>query len=182
MAQVASDMGLAADKLLDFSEDQYQMRGFLERLIGSPVVVTQMETIEEDLPGAIIKEVQKLDEGYNIALIQSVIHAAYEQGNMVIVGRGGQAILKGKPGVLHVRVTAPLEQRVARLTARANYSLGGAQDKAIKHDRASADYLKRFYQVDWADPLLYGLVINTGVFEPHAAAQLIAQAVQSIKS
>jgi cytidylate kinase len=78
---------------------------------------------------------------------------------------------------LHVRVEAPLDHRVQRLTGRANYSLGGAQDAAIKHDRASADYLKRFYSIDWSDPLLYDLVLNTGRLTIEAAAQLIVRAV-----
>ena len=31
------------------------------------------------------------------------------------------------------------------------------------HDRASQDYLKHYYDIDWDDPLLYHLVINTGI-------------------
>ena len=95
----------------------------------------------------------------------------------MIVGRGGQAILRNKPDVLHVRVEAPLDNRVQRLAGRANYSLGGAQDAAIKHDRASADYLNRFYHIDWSDPLLYDLVLNTGRLTVDAAAQLVVRAV-----
>ena len=151
MAQVAAEMGLAEGEVVDFSEDTYQMRSLLERLFGSSRKVITLEAIPEDLPGSVIEVVEKLDEAHSIALVQSTIHAAYTEGNVVIVGRGGQAILQDKPDVLHVRIEAPLEDRVQRLCDRANFSLGGAHDTAIKRDRASADYLKRFYDIDWTE-------------------------------
>ena len=177
MAQVATEMGLAEGEIVDFSEDTYEMRSFLERLFRTPRKITQLEAIPEDRPGSIIAVVEKLDEAHSIALVQSIIQAASNEGNVVIVGRGGQAILKDKPDVLHVRIEAPLDTRVQRLCDRANFSLGGAHDTAIKRDRASADYLKRFYDIDWENPLLYDLVINTGRVDIEAAAQLIVEAV-----
>jgi cytidylate kinase len=177
MAGVAAEMGLAAEEIVDLSEDIHEVRGFLERLFSSSRKVTQLEAIPEDRPGSVIEVVKKLDEAQSIALIQNMIQAAHEEGNVVIVGRGGQAVLRDKPDVLHVRVEAPLDDRVQRLYDRANYSLGGAQDAAIKHDRASADYLKRFYKIDWSDPLLYDLVLNTGRLTVEAAAQLIVRAI-----
>ena len=177
MAQVATEMGLAEGEIVDFSEDIYEMRSFLERLFRTPRKITQLEAIPEDRPGSVIAVVEKLDEAHSIALVQSTIQAASNEGNVVIIGRGGQAILKDKPDVLHVRIEAPLDNRVQRLCDRANFSLGGAHDTAIKRDRASADYLKRFYDIDWEDSLLYDLVINTGRVDIEAAAQLIVKAV-----
>jgi cytidylate kinase len=170
MAEVAAEMGLAAD-------DMHEVRGFLKRLFSTSRKITHLEAIPEDRPGSVIEVVNKLDEGQSIALIQTIVQAAHTEGNVVIVGRGGQAILKDKADVLHVRVEAPLDHRVQRLAGRANYSLGGAQDTAIKHDRTSADYLKRFYSIDWSDPLLYDLVLNTGRLTIEAAAQLVVRAV-----
>jgi cytidylate kinase len=177
MAEVAAEMGLAAGDVVDLSEDIHEVRSFLERLFSTSRKVTHLEAIPEDRPGSVIEVVQKLDEAQSIALIQNMVQVAHKAGNVVIVGRGGQAILKDKPDVLHLRVEAPLDHRVQRLAERANYSLGGAQDAAIKHDRASADYLKRFYHIDWSDPLLYDLVLNTGRLTIEAAAQLVVRAV-----
>ncbi len=177
MAEVAADMGLAEHEIWDLSEDTHEVRGFLDRLLGTPRKITQIETIPEDRPGSVVEIVANLlDEAQNIALIQKTIQTAYQAGNVVIVGRGGQAILKDQPEALHVRIEAPLEARVQRLCERANYNLVGASEAALKRDRTSADYLKRFYQVDWADPLLYDLVINTGRLGLEAAAQLIVRA------
>ena len=46
------------------------------------------------------------------------IYEAARRGNVVIVGRGGQVLLKGIPSVLHVRIIAPLQARVQRLMAK----------------------------------------------------------------
>lgn len=166
MAKVAAEVGISEKELVDFSEDTYKMQGYLSRLLG--------ERLSSAISAA---EVDRLDADYSLNLTQSVVNAAYERGNTVIVGRGGQAILRGKPDVLHVRIVAPYDFRMQRLEELHNYSLGGAKDAAIKHDRASAEYLKRFYNVDWSDPLLYDLVINTGQLGLNLAVHLVVSAV-----
>ena len=47
--------------------------------------------------------------------IRAAICELAAQNNVVIVGRGGQVILKGIPGCVHLRVIAPFQTRVARL-------------------------------------------------------------------
>jgi cytidylate kinase len=194
MAQVASEVGLAEEGVVDFSEDNYKVQNFLERLFGIPRRVAQESSSTEGLSKmkepvimserypyiklteAIAEQLEEPDEIHSITLVQGAIRAAYEYGNVVIVGRGGQATLKDLPNVLHVRIQASLDARVRRLHDRANFSWGGAQDRAIKRDRASAEYLKRFYGIDWNDPMLYDLVINTDKLGSEAAAQIIANA------
>lgn len=184
MAQMATEVGLSEDEVVDFSEDNYRMQGFLDRVLGRRLTprAAQADPLQVAIAGPKVNELERMDEAYSITLIQSTIYAAYEQGNVVIVGRGGQAILKDKPDVLHVRIEAPYDARVERLCSRQNYSLAGAKDTAIKHDRASAEYLKRFYTIDWANPLLYDLVINTGKLKTEAAAHLIVNSVSYLPS
>lgn len=50
---------------------------------------------------------------------------------IVIVGRGGQAILKDKPDVLHVRIEAPLEARILRVHDQQKVNLSYAQGITI---------------------------------------------------
>lgn len=180
MAQVAAEVGLSPTEVVDFSEENYQVRGFLEQLFrwrrGSRVVA-QVGTWTEDPSGTRIREVAALDEGQSIALVRSAIEAAYRHDNVVIVGRGGQAILKERPGVLHVRIEATLEAQSQRLHERENVSLSEARESALKHDRAAADYLKRFYNIEWGNSLLYDLTINTTTLGTEAAAHLIVTAV-----
>ena len=69
-----------------------------------------------------------------------------------------------------------------RLQTRQQISAALAQTRLSEHDRASAGYLRHFYKVDWSDPLLYHLVINTGNLELEAAARLIVKALDHLST
>jgi cytidylate kinase len=179
MARVASEVGLSEHDIVDFSEDNYQTQNFLERLMAwrGSRRVGEMRAWGVTSGGVKTREVTELDESSSVAFVNGTIQAAYTRGNVVIVGRGGQAVLKDMPDVLHVRIQAPYNVRVRRLLERENYNPGGAKEAALKHDRASAEYLKRFFDIDWADSTLYDLIINTTKLDIEGSAQLIAKAV-----
>jgi CMP/dCMP kinase len=109
--------------------------------------------------------------------VETVMLELAEQGRVIIIGRGGQAILRGKPEVFHVRVIAPTENRIARLVQRYRISSQAAcaQVEAIDHFRRN--YLKKFYHLRWDDPELYDLVVNTARLNALDAARVIASAV-----
>ena len=173
MMKVAAEVGLTEGEVVDFTEDQHRVRSFLDRLLGTPpLLMTQSHTWSE---------VKVIDEAESIPLVQSIIRAAYKHGNIVIVGRGGQAVLRSDPGVLHVRIEAPLETRINRVQLREDLSYDLARDVVVQRDRAAADYLKRFYNVDWADSLLYHLILNTGRWGIESASYLIVNAVNQLQ-
>ncbi len=183
MIQVAAEMGLSESEVVDFSEENYKTAGFLDRLFGRrPQTVTKVSTRKRDSTGAEALSVEQLDEAFCIDLIRTTIRAAYEQNNMVILGRGGQAILQDMPDVFHVRVVAPLETRLERIRReKKGFSESAAQEWAIEQDRKTADYLKRFFGIRWDDPMLYHIVINTAKLEPWLAAQAIVNTVRQVQ-
>jgi cytidylate kinase len=176
MTNMASEFGLSADSIVDFSEEMYEVRSFLDRLRG-PRVVAQTRAWREEPGGRRVPEVQDLDEDLAIRLVQSTIQAVYEDDNIVILGRGGQAILKDMPGVLHVRIEAPPDDRAQRIQDQEEASPQVAQRTIAERDRAAAAYLKRFYDIDWSDPVHYHMVINTGKLDIEATAHLIVNAL-----
>ena len=182
MAQVVKETGLSETEIVDYSEDNYKVRGFLDRLLsmGSPREIGRAASWAEDPSGTRTREVAILSEAHGIALVQSAIRAVYKKGNVVIVGRGGQAILKGLPGVLHVRVQAPLEVRFQHISSGGKIHQMGLRREIVEHDQATADYLKRFYDIDWADPRLYDVVINASRVPVEAAAQMLVEAVKHL--
>lgn len=182
MRQIASEVGLSLSEIVDFSEDNYKIQSFLDRLLHVGLLIAQVNVWHTNPLGVLTEEVEELDAAESLALVQSTIQTAYNHGNVVIVGRGGQVILKDKPGVLHVRIEAPLTERFQRIHEQTTFSLAGAKDLAIKRDRAAADYLKRFYGMNWADSELYDLVINTSIFGIEGAVQLILSAIDCMKS
>jgi len=115
-----------------------------------------------------------------IRQVRDLVMAAYQHDNMIIIGRGSQVILADKTDVLHVRVIAPVEKRVAVRAAREGLSLKEAQKKLADADKAHVDFVKNFFDVDNRDPLLYDLVINTEKISITAAADLILLALEKI--
>jgi len=163
MIEAASDVGLSRDHVIDYSEDRYELQTFLARLFrAGPRPVKRVSVRTEDASGRVNLTAETIDEGQYVALIKTAVRAAAEQGDIVIVGRGGQAILQDRPDVLHVRVVAPDGTRIARLQEEEGLTIEEAQAKIARQDRATAEYLGRFFGIRWDDPALYHLVINTG--------------------
>ena len=174
MAQVASEAGISESDVVDFPEDTYKMRGFLDRLLGrrrSAADAWTNSAAQRALP------VEALDEARSVNLIKETIIGAHRHDNVVIVGRGGQAILREHPGVLHVRIVAPLGARVLRVQSTDNVSLDEATTRVNRRDEAAAAYLERFHDINWDNPLLYHLIINTGKWEIEGAIQIIIDAL-----
>ena len=184
MIEEASELGLSEREIIDFSEDNYKVGGLLERIFkrGAPRVIAEVSTWTENTSGARAKKLIELDEAYGIGLIKSAIQVAYERGNVVIVGRGGQAVLQENPGVFHVRIEAPKELRIAYAHKRHNLTREAARQRVNQHDQTGAAYLKNFYDLDWADPMLYHLILNTEKWEVDLATQLIINGMQMIET
>lgn len=181
MAQVAREVGLSEDEVVDFSEDDYRVRGFLDRLFGGQRVVARVGTWTMDVQGARTRATKDLDEAQAVSLVRAVIKHAAKEGNVLIVGRGGQAILRDTPGVLHVRMVAPIEQRIRRVQESESVDEAAARNQVIANDRAARDYLKRFYDIDWSDPELYDLVISTRQIGLEVAAEHILRAAEAVE-
>jgi cytidylate kinase len=183
LARAAYDAGLSEVEMVDYCEDNYKVKSLFERLFGGTQPVAQVRVWKESVYGLRTVEEILLDEEHALQCVQKAVQTAYELGDYVIVGRGGQVILKDHPEVLHVRLVAPLEERLLRV--RQSPAITGqtysdsvearraAQKMIEENDAASADYLKRFYGVDWGDPFLYHLVLNTSKLKPPQAAEAI---------
>ena len=183
MAEAMAREGFTDETIVDYREDEYRLRGFVDRLLGyrRPQTIADVGFWDKD-PDAMKKTSSAvLDEHMAVWLVRAAIEAVYAQGNVVIVGRGGQAILHDKPGVFHVRIEAPLEFRVKWITEHQHLGLKEAQQYITERDKASAEYLQRFYGMNWSDPALYHVVINASKWDPDRAAQCIVSALGCIE-
>jgi cytidylate kinase len=72
-----------------------------------------------------------------------------------------------------VQVVAPLSDRVQKLMCLEGLSQREATQRIMASDGARAEYLRRYYGVNWLDPQLYDLVINTGQITIPTAVQLV---------
>ncbi len=110
--------------------------------------------------------------------LRHIITAAAATGHVVLVGRGGQVLLADKRDVLHVRVVAPLELRVAYVVHREGLDLDAARERVQAKDRARTRYMQTHYRCQHEDPHLYDLVINTAVLDLDRAVDLICLALE----
>jgi cytidylate kinase len=116
-----------------------------------------------------------------VQVVEQVIRDLAEQGNVLIVGRAGQVILRDREDALHVQIIAPYEQRVETVMAREGINRDEARARVSASDRARSEYLRRYYHVRWTDPLLYDLVINTAKIDQLTAVELIVRAQLALK-
>lgn len=182
MTQVATEAGLLGKELVDFSEERSEVRNFLDRLLRpGPHSVAWAETRSHDATGGETLSVEQLDEARCAKLVRGAIHAAYQQGDVVIVGRGGQIMLQEIPGVLHARIVSPMGTRILRVQAQEGVDAEEARRLAIQHDQATTRYLKQLFGVRGDEPELYHMVINTGKWSSEAAAQIICKAVEQLQ-
>lgn len=110
--------------------------------------------------------------------VERIIRELADAGNVVIVGRGGQVVLRDRSDVVHVRVVAPFEMRVARLRQERKLSEESACACLVASDRARTRFLRRSHGVQVGDPTLYHLTVNTGLLDLSGAVDLIVQAVR----
>jgi len=112
--------------------------------------------------------------------IRELIEEFARAGNVLIVGRGGQAVLRGWPNTLHVRIIAPLDIRVERLVQRHGISAKAALARVQASDRRRKRFVERAYHVDWGDPSLYDLVLNTASLDIARTTELICFAATTM--
>lgn len=170
LRNLAAQAGLKPQQVAAMSEERYRPQNPLERFFEDtgprsrhPVMWTEY--------GAFMTRDQLASEA-----IARLIHIAHKAGNVVIVGRGGQVVLREEPDVLHVRLIAPLAVRIRRHQLRAGLAAAAARAEVLEADRASAEFIRRYYDADVADPALYDVIINTARLPLAAAADLIIEA------
>ncbi|HEY5753598.1 MAG TPA: cytidylate kinase-like family protein [Chthoniobacterales bacterium] len=98
-------------------------------------------------------------------------------GNVILVGRGSHLITAHLKHVFHVRLIAPLEQRIANVETYYGLNHDDAVHFTHKTDRARARYVREHFKSDVSDPLHYHLTINTGRLSFNETARLIGDAV-----
>lgn len=111
---------------------------------------------------------------------RAAIAEAAEAPPIIIVGHGGQLMLRERPRTLHLRLVAPIEDRATRVCARVGCDARAAAAAIHRMDDARAGYIRRYFHHDVRDPLLYDLTINTGRIPIAAAADLVVARVRAI--
>jgi cytidylate kinase len=178
MTQMAAEVGILGNELADFSQEDYKVRRFLQELVSpGPHSVAHGTIRSRDASGAETVSPVQLNWRRAARLVQTAILAAHEGGNVVIMGRGGQVTLKDQPDVFHMRVVAPMADRILRIQQREDLGPDEARAAADREDRISAGFIRRVFDARWDDPMLYHMIINTGKWDVEDAAEIVVCSV-----
>jgi cytidylate kinase len=119
-----------------------------------------------------------------ITILQTTLLEFAEADNAVLMGRGGQWLLRGIPHVMRVRLIAPLELRVRQWIKRTADVTGetpnqrAAADFVRRDDAEKAGRMRYLYEVDIGDPALYDLVVNTEKLPPEVVVDMIERGLR----
>jgi CMP/dCMP kinase len=171
VAQVAHELGITAEEAEARDE---RVEGFIARVLS---------TFQHAAPAALVPAVVPPvsadfeEQAYREAL-RRVVETAANTGHAVIVGRAGQVLLAARHDVLHVRIVAPPQQRIAYVARREGLDEATAHLRLQLKDRDRARYLQMQHHHSVDDPLLYDLVLNTGILDLDSAVDLICMALE----
>lgn len=102
------------------------------------------------------------------------VYQLAELGNVIIVGRASNLITSQLKNTFHVRLVAPLNDRIKNAQALYNKDKKEITEFIKKEDKLRSDFVHKYYHKDITNPLLYHLVINTSLLTYEDIAETIA--------
>ncbi|MDQ6931986.1 MAG: cytidylate kinase-like family protein [Candidatus Eremiobacteraeota bacterium] len=148
---------------------QDSRRGFGARLLAG------LEKATPELQG-ISGQNQSFDEQC-LHQVEAAVREFASSGNVVLFGRGANAILGRRPDVLRVFIYAPRMWRTRRLMEELGVSEKAASDEIARVDDARGAYTRDHYRMRWGDPAHYDLSLDAARLGPELARELIERAV-----
>lgn len=173
LAEIQSDavMGLA-DRILM----AVRTMPMLPRARGGSLLDAPLPMTHQEMPAGIPTQFE-LDQGARV--LERVVRGLAEGRNVVIVGRAAHMILRDRPNVVRVQIVAPVDYRVTVISETDNVDRREALARIRASDKSRGDYLRRYYNAGWTDPVHFDLVLNSQRTDTDLAARLIVTLVQA---
>lgn len=107
---------------------------------------------------------------------ETILHLA-QLGYCIMVGRGSNIITAKMPGGVSIRLVSPMERRLEHVEEYYGMTRKKAQEFISTEDRHRRNYVKKYFNKDIEDPLLYDMVINVGSLDRSETIQVIGDLV-----
>lgn len=173
------------ERCLSFGDRLASMlRGFLERSAASGDPLTGAGGLEVLLGRTYAdmakeREEEEVSDAVYMKTMTAVIRELGDRGDIVVLGRGSQMILRDLSAALHVLTVAPRELRIERLARRDGITEEEAERRVQDSDKARATFYRKFWKVDVSDPSLYDLTVETSSLSFETGAELVATAARA---
>jgi len=125
-------------------------------------------------------KLQMVDSESILKITERVVQHAAKTGNSVIVGRGSQQFLRNRPDTFRVFLYAPRQDKVRRLLGRGK-SAEEAEQLVETVDRERADFIQKYFRVEWPDRAIYHTMINTTIGD-EAVVNMILDFMKTVDS
>jgi cytidylate kinase len=134
------------------------------------------EWIEQNLQQLL--EQPNLSHNPNIVDLARLVLSLGAQGNVILLGRGAGFLLPGR-STLHVRLVAPLQDRIAYMSQWLRLTEEEAADQVRKRDHRRTDFLATHFHRKPNDVHVFDMILNTSMFGEERCADLIAAAAKA---
>jgi cytidylate kinase len=177
--EVARRSGVPVEQVASQDEQTTGSLGYMLEALktSTPFNLNYSKLLQPPTPNA---PNQPREQAY-LRLTQSVVLEMASAGNAVIIGRGSQFLLRGLPRVLHIYIFAPMPRRIENIMQHLQMTRVDASEFIERRDSETENYLRHYYGANGAQPELYHLLINTGLFSFEEAADLIVQTLPLIR-
>ena len=118
---------------------------------------------------------QNMSRNPSILELARIILALGTQGDVVLLGRGAGCILP-MPSTLHVRLVAPLADRIAYMSQWLRLTEEEAAEQVRKRDQGRAEFLNTHFHRNPDAVYQYDMLLNTGLLGEERSTELICQA------
>ncbi len=168
-----------AKKLAESLDAHFIDRDIVDaRLDKLGVTQKKREAFDERKPGFFASLTNAVEE--YVTCLKLVIFEEASQGNCVVLGRGGQMLFKDVPGSLSVRLIAPPEVRYQRVAEAEGLDLSQAKTVVTRVDHNREGFNNFFFDSEWANPLNYDVIFNTGDLSVEKVTMLITAMAKAI--
>lgn len=148
----------------------------VERAATPEVSQAQLREALEEPPGITGRSRHK--RYLYLSLIQAALAEDVRAGNAVYHGLAGHLLLRGVPGILRLRIIAPLDYRIKMACEHLRLNRHDAVKHIQEMDQHRRKWTRYLYRVDWEDPALYDFVLNLEQVSIESACDIAAAMVE----
>jgi cytidylate kinase len=113
-----------------------------------------------------------------VVKVSHLIKTIVLQESAIILGRGGNYILRGKPEGLRIKITAPFDDRVDNISQLRKLALQDAKNLVSQMDKERKDFIDSYFHGNDQGFEDFDLVINTKSFSDNSICKMTRIALE----
>jgi cytidylate kinase len=182
--KVALEINVQKSEVEEFEDEHHsKFRSFFSTIFDLDALKKKVKVSEEHFAQASYDEREKIPYHFHVdgwidsdiykQMITKVIVALGQRRGVVIVGRGGQCLLRENPRTVHLRFVADFDDRVEWAAKRRGMASSEAREFVHQMDIRKQDYLRFYFEADPDQPTLYHTILNTSRVSQQRCVEIV---------